>query len=43
MQVRIKKDLGKKIRLEAVKADLSVPAFLDKLLYPIFYGKKRTK
>lgn len=40
-QVRIENDVAKKLRLEAAKNDLTVPAMLDKLLYPIFYGKAR--
>ncbi len=42
MQIRIKDPLlAKKIKLEAVKQDLTVPALLDKILYLKFYGHER--
>lgn len=41
MQIRFKKDLSRAIRIAAVKADKTVPQFMDSLLCPIFFGKAR--
>ena len=42
MQFRIEDPLlCKRIKIEAAKSGLSVPKYLDKLLYPIFYGHSR--
>lgn len=43
MQVRLKKDVSRALRIAAVKADKTVPATLDSLLHPILFGRSRKK